>query len=88
MWQALSTSNDIILNLFLIPQPKLRIKEPASQSFYNATAVGCRQCKKPYNDKKIESYQLEVAASCHKKIKQYRAVLHTCLLYTSPSPRD
>ena len=45
MWQALSTSSDIIFNFLSISLPKLRIKEPASQSLNNTTVVDCRQDK-------------------------------------------
>ena len=52
MWQALSTSNDIIFNLIWISLPKLWMKEPASQILYTTTAVDCRQCKSPHNNTK------------------------------------
>ena len=53
--RQLSTFNDIIFNLLLISLAKVRIKEPASKSFNNTTAVDCRQYKKPYNNKKSKA---------------------------------
>ena len=55
--KQLSTFN-ITLNLILIFLAKVRIKEPASKSLNNTTAVNCRQYKRLYNNKIIESYQL------------------------------
>ena len=48
---------NIIFNLLLVSLPKLRTLEPASQRSATA-AVDCRQCKKPCDNKRIESYQL------------------------------
>ena len=47
---------DTFFNLLLIFLGKVRIKEPASKSLNNTTAVNCRQYKKPCNDEK--NYQL------------------------------
>ena len=55
MGQALSTSNEFVFNLFLIYLSELRIKEPASKSLHDTTAVDCRQSKKPHNNKKSKA---------------------------------
>ena len=46
---------DIIFNLLLLSQAKVRIKEPASKILNNTTAVDCRQYKKPYNNTKSKA---------------------------------
>ena len=66
--KQLSTFNDIFFNLRLISIAKVRIKEPASKSLNNATAVECRHHKQVI-PQKVECYQLRRGTEASRRLR-------------------